>query len=71
MISKIYKGKIFPHVFSTFTPEIASEGNIGFRGCNPEVQTLLLTPILVAWMNYGLYGNYDHNAIMAILGIWP
>ena len=27
---------------------------------------LLYTHILVAWVNYGAYGNYGHNAIMAI-----
>ena len=54
-----------------FIPKKASLGKIGFRGYNPEVQTLLWTPIMVAWVNYGAYGNYGHNAIMAILGIWP
>ena len=62
----MYKGKIFQHAFSIFTPLIVSFGIIGFRGCNPEVHTLLLTPILIAWSNYGVYGNYGHKS-----PLWP
>ena len=40
-IFKIYKGKIFPHQFSIFTPQNDLSGKIYFRGSNPEVQTLL------------------------------
>ena len=51
-----------------FTPLITSLGKIGFSGCNPEVQTLLQTHIWMASVNYGVYGNYGHIAIVAILG---
>ena len=44
-ISKIYKGKIYPNKLSIFTPKRVSLGKIGFRGCNPEIQRPLLTPI--------------------------
>ena len=57
----MYKGTKFSYLFSIFTPKIASLGEIGLRGCNPEVQMLLLTPILIARSNYGVYGNYGHN----------
>ena len=70
-ISKIYKGKIFAYVFSIFTPKIATLDKIGFRGCNHEVQTFLQTPISIAWINYGVYGNYGQNPNMTIMAIQP
>ena len=70
-ISKIYKGKIFPHGFLFFAPQNHLFVKIGFRGSNPEVQTLLWTPISMAWTNYGNYGNYGNIPNMAIMAIWP
>ena len=63
--------KIFPHKFSIFTFKIYYLDKTRFRGCNPEVQTLLKTPISMASVKYGVYGNYGHITIMSILGIWP
>ena len=72
---KIYKGfpKIikekYPHVFSIFFLRQASLGKNGFRVYNPEVQTLLYTPISIAWITYGVYGNYGPIPNMAIMTI--
>ena len=65
----MYNGKLFPFVFSMFTPQIVSLFKVGFRGCNPAVQTLLCTPILIYWINYGVYGNYGHIPNIAIMAI--
>ena len=34
---------------------------LGFIGYIPEVHLLLQTPILKAWINYGVYGDYGQT----------
>ena len=53
--------------FSVFTSQNNYLDKIGFRGCNPEFQMFLQTPISISCFNYG---NYGQIPIVAILEIW-